>query len=63
MFPFFDIFFMYVLHFIILSQSIAYEVDDFEPNHTLMLWCEHFVVPLFLPSSCPVYRSATEYNS
>ena len=43
--------------------SLAYEVDGFEPNRTLMLWSENFVVPLFLPSSCTVYRSATEYNS
>ena len=45
------------------NLSYSYEVDGFEPNRTLMLWCEYFVVPLFLPSSCPVYRSATEYNS
>ena len=45
------------------NLSYSYEVDGFEPNRTLMLWCEYFVVSLFLPSSCPVYRSATEYNS
>ena len=43
--------------------SITYEVDDFEPNHTLMLWCENSVVPLLFSSSCPVHKSATEYNS
>ena len=42
---------------------IACEGDGFEPNRTPMLWSENFVVPLFLPSSCPVYRRATECNS
>ena len=62
LFPFFY-FFLYESTTFYNLVSIEYEVDDFEPNRTLMLWCENFVVPLFLPSSCPVYRSATEYNS
>ena len=61
-FPFFDIF-LYVFTTFYNLVSIEYEVDDFEPNRTLILWCKNFVVSLFLPSSCPVYRSATEYNS
>ena len=61
LFPFFDNFF-YVSTTFYNLVSIACEVDEFEPNRTLMLWCENFVVPHLLPSSCPVYRSATEYN-
>ena len=60
LFPFFDFFYVCATFYNLIS--IAFEVDSFEPNFTL-LWCENFVVSLFLPSSCPVYRSATEYNS
>ena len=63
-----NIFVVYVLHFIILSLVslslvLVYEGDDFEPNRTLMLWFENSFVPLLFSSSCPVHRSATEYNS
>ena len=58
LFPFF-----YIIICMCYILFLVNEVDYFEPNRTLMLWCEHFVVPLLLPSSCPVYRSATEYNS
>ena len=57
------LYFFYVCAIFYNLISIAYQVDDFEPNQTVMLWCEYFVVPLFLSSSCPVYRSTTEYNS
>ena len=65
LFPF--IFYIFLMHYTYTTFynliSIAFEVDCFEPKCTLVLWCENFVVPLSLPSSCPVYRSATEYNT
>ena len=59
---FFFLIFFYVSTIFYNLVYIAYEVDDFEPYRTLMLWCENFVVLLLLPSSCPVHRIATEYN-
>ena len=46
---FFWYFFLYVSTTFYNLVSIEYEVDDFEPNRTQILWCENFVVPLFLP--------------
>ena len=46
LFPFFDIFFLCESTTFYNLVSIEYEVDDFEPNRTLMLWYENFVVPL-----------------